>query len=474
MAIIKSFKDIVNSMLKYLHLQRPNVDTSPGTFTRDVMVDATANEMSSLYLDLNRISNAQSPDLAAVTDVEKLGKNFQLHRKGPIKATGIATFYSFEPPAETISIPRGTTIASKALPDGTAQQYTTTQDATLGTLDFNATTGRYDTDVPIRAVIAGTDANVPPGTISAMTTPISGVSGVYNYSTITNGENYEALSAFRKRLKSVLIGNNVGTADGYYQTIIRILNVVDAKVASADTGIEALRRNDAGAVDIYIRGLISTQAPIETYTVVNSAPYEYITAKQPIDLLAASSFILTGSVTGILTENVHYTIVQDTGKYGGSVDGADKFVFTGVDPGEDITIVFSYNSLVESLQIFMDDDSRKVLGTDLLIKGAKPRKINIGCTIRILPGYVESDIIAKVTLAVATFLDDYLIGEEVQQSDILAVIANIAGVDDVTVPLDTFEEDSTTGSLTQDASGNIIIPADSYAVVGNIIILVRV
>ena len=470
--LIKSFKNIVNSMLRYLHLRRPNVDTSPGTFTRDVVIDSVANELSSLYLDLNRVSNAQSPDLAAVTDVEKLGRNFQLRRKGPIKAMGTVTFYSFEPPSETITIDRGTTVISKALPDGTAQQYVTTQTTTLGTTNFSADTGRYEVNVSIRAVISGADANVPPGVISAMLTPISGVSGVYNYNAITNGTDYEPLAKFRERLKSVLTGNNAGTSDGYYQTITRISDVVDAHIVSVNTGAAELRRSDVGAVDIYIRGLISTQA-IETYTVPSSTPYEYIVAKQPIDLLAASSFVLTGSITGALLENTHYVIVQDLSTYGGSIEGADKFVFTGVTPGEDITITYSYNSLVETLQTFMEDDSRKVLGADLLVKSAKPRQINIGGTVRILAGYTASNIVIDITSALSTYLNDYTIGEEVQQSDIIAVIINTTGVDDMIVPLEIFEENSATGNLEQDSSGNIIIPADSYAVVGDITITVR-
>lgn len=476
MAIIKSFKNIVNSMLRYLHTRRSNIDTGPGTFVRDVVVDTTANEMSSLYLDLNRISNAQSPNLAAVTDIEKLGRNFQLRRKGPIKATGTVTFYSFDSPAEAVLIPRGTTVVSKASPEGISQQYVTTQDAILnsGLTDFNASTGRYDVDIPVRAVIAGTVANIPPGAISAILTPVSGISGVYNYSAITNGEDYEALSAFRKRLKSVLVGNNAGTSDGYYQTIIRISDVSDAKVASIDTEIDELRRDDVSAVDIYIRGLVSTQAATETYTVPDSPPYEYVVSRQPINILAASSFALSGTATGALVENEHYVIVRDTGKYAGSIRGADKFVFTGVTPGEDITIIFSYNSLIDSLQTFMENGSRKILGTNLLIKSAKPRKINIDGTIRLLPGYIESNVVDAVSLAILTFLDNYLIGEEVQQSDILAVIANTAGVDDVTVPLTEFDEDSTTGNLEQGESGNITIPADSYAVAGDIVISVRI
>lgn len=475
MAVTKKFKDIVNSMIRFLHIKRPNVDTSPGTYTRDVVVDAVAGELELLYNDLSRTSNAQSPDLAAVTDVERLGKNFQLRRKGPIKATGTATFYSFSAPSSIITISRGTTLASKATSDGSSQQFVTTQQVTLSSLNFNAENGRYEVDVPIRAVVPGTDSNVAPGAITALLEPISGVDGVYNFDAITNGADFEPLATFRQRLKTVVTGNNVGTADGYYQTVSTNTDVTDAKVASFTSGIEELRRNDIGAVDIYVRGLISTQASIETYTVPASTPYEFVPSKQPLDILVKTGFSLTGSVTGALVEGTHYNVVQDSGKYAGSIRGSDKFVFISgkVSPGEEITVTYSYNSLIESLQAYMDDDSRKILGADLLIKSAKARQIDVGCTIRILSGFSQTDVVNSVETSVSAALDAYTIGEEVQQSDILNVIANTTGVDDVTVPLNTFEENSTTGNLSQNSSGNIIIPADSYAISGNITVTVR-
>lgn len=473
MAVIKSFRDIVNAMIGFMHSRRPNVDVSPGTLTRDVVIDAPSRELESLYLDLNRTSNAQSPDLANTTDVERLGRNFQLRRRGPLKATGIVSFYSFELPTEIITIPRGTTVASKALPDGTSQQYVTTQDVTLGVTNFNSATGRYETNAPVRAVIAGIDGNIPPGAIVAILDAVAGIAGVYNFNAFTNGANFEPLTSFRSRIKSVITGNNVGTVDGYYQTITRITDVLDALIASSDTGIEELRRSDVGAVDIYIRGSISAQASQETYVVPVNAPYEFVVSKQPVDLLVADSFVLIGSVTGVLVKDTHYTITQDTGKFAGSIKSADKFVFTGLIAGEEISIVYSYNSLIESLQRYMEDDSRKVLGADILIKGAVPRQIDIACTIRIIPGYTAPDVIIAVTAALTEFLNSYTIGEEVQQSDILAAIANTAGVDDVTIPLGTFEENSSTGTLSQDVTGNLIIPANSYAVAGTIAITVR-
>lgn len=473
MAVIKSFLNVVNAMRNFLYSARPNVDTTPGTFTRDVVIDAPAREIESLYLDLNRTANAQSPDLASTSDIEQLGRNFQLLRRGPLKTTGLASFYSFEAPAETITIPRGTTVASKATPNGTSQQYVTTQDVTLGITSFNGTTGRYDVDVQVRALVAGADGNIAPGALAAILDPITGIAGVYNFNAFTNGADFETLTSFRSRLKAVITGNNVGTTDGYYQTITRIADVLDAKIASSSAGVAELRRNDVGAVDIYVRGLITAQAPSEVYTVPVSTPYEFVVSKQPIDVLAADGFSLIGSITGTLTAGTHYTLTQDVSKFAGSIKGSDKFVFIGLTAGEEVTIVYSYNSLIESLQIYMEDDSRQVLGADLLVKSAIPRQIDVACIIRALPGYTAAGVTTDVNIALTTFLNSYTIGEEVQQSDVLNAIANTTGVDDVTVPLTTFAESSSTGTLTQDTSGNLIIPADSYAVVGTLTIVVR-
>jgi len=478
MAVIKSFRDIVNAMIHFLYSKRPNVDVSPGTFTRDVVIDTPSKELESLYLDLKRTSDAQSPDLASSIDIESLGRNLQLFRRGPLNATGIVSFYSFEAPSSPITIPRGTVVASKASTNNVSQQYTTTQDVILGITNFNVNTGRYEVDAPVRAKVAGTDGNVPPGSIVGLQNPIVGIAGVYNFKAFTNGSDSENLLQFRNRVKSVLTGNNVGTTTGYYQTITRIPEVLDARIASATSGIQSLRRADIGAVDIYVRGLISKQAPTESYKVPTSGPYEFIVSKQPIDLLAAGSFSLVGSNSGTIsndpTELIHYTIVQDTGKFAESIKGADKFVFTGVTPGEEITIIYSYNSLIESLQLYMENDDLKVLGADLLIKSALPRKIDVSCTIRVLPGYVSQDIITSVTTTLTSFLNGYTIGEEVQQSDVLAAIANTVGVDDVTVPLNLFQENSETGNLSQDATGNLIIPPNSYAMAGTISVTSRI
>ena len=473
---IKSFSQIVNEMIQFLKNTRSSVDTKPGTFTRDVVIDPVANTVGTFYNELDKVSRAQSPDLAAPSDIEQLGKNYQTLRKGAIKSTGTVNFYAFNAPATPITIPQGTTVVTKALANGSSQQYVTTQAVTLAAANYSVNTGRYEVSANVRAVIPGSGGNVPGGSVNTMSDVISGVNGVYNYSTFSSGRDIEPIDAYRTRIKATIVGNNVGTSDGYYRAITSNVNVLDAKIVAkgGTTGIEA--RTDIGAVDVYLNGLVSTQAPIETFVIPASIPYELIPNKQPIDVLAKASFSLVGSVTGTLVEGTHYNFVKDYGNYGGSIRAIDKFsfIFDAVVPGETITVTYSYNSLVETLQIFMNDPLRKALGADMLVKQARPREIDVTCTISVLPGYAAANISSAVVDILTTALNSYNIGVQVQQSDLLAFIVNTQGVDDVTVPLGTFKEDSNTGSLVQDSSGNITIPANSYAVAGTINVIVRV
>ena len=475
MAVIKDFKRIVNDMKNFLHSVRPNVDTSPGSYTRDVIIDAPSNEMANLYTELSRTSSAQSPEIVSVEDIEKLGRNFQVYRKTTTPASGFITFWVGEPgPATSILIPRGTVIASKATADGTANRYVTTQDVTLTDAKWR-TTGRFEVDAPIRATVGGTSSNAAGGTILALIDPIVGVTGVYNGAPLTNGTDFEPLATYRSRIKSAIIGNNTGTASGYYQTIIRIAEVLDAKVAAVGSGPEELRRNDTGAVDIYVRGLVTSQATTSFDIKVDTStdPFEYFFPKQPIDITSTGTMSIEGSTTGAMVEGVNYTITRDTSVFGGTTRGSDKITIISSTFGETITIIYTYNSLVESLQTYMEDDARKILGADLLVSAAFARQIDTSCTVRILAGFTAATVTSNIEINLQTALNTYQIGEEVQQSDIVSVITNTSGVDDVTLPLDTFTENVATGTITQNSSGNIEIPANSYAAAGTIVVTVR-
>jgi len=220
-----------------------------------------------------------------------------------------------------------------------------------------------------------------------------------------------------------------------------------------------------------VRGGISAQA-IDEFIYNDGSSYHTF-SYQPIHLFTTSgSFSAVGSISGNLVDGVDYTVVKDGGFYGGSVRGSDRFYFLPtLTDGETITITYTYNSLIPTLQAAVDGDSAKIVGADVLIKEAKILLIDVTATIELFAGYDITEVATNVETAIANALSDYLIEQEVQQSDIIAVIAAVEGVDDVLVPLTKFEESE--GDITQDSDGNLVIPWDSYATSGTITVIVK-
>jgi hypothetical protein len=268
-----------------------------------------------------------------------------------------------------------------------------------------------------------------------------------------------------------LLGNNVGTKAGYYEQVMKDENVTDALVVGP--GEAYTLRSSFGAVDIYVRGGVSNQS-IDTFIYYAGADYHTFNS-QPVHLYTVSgSFSAVGSVTGNLTEGTHYTIVKDSSVYAGSVRGNDEFYFLPIlADGETIIITYVYNALISTLQAAVDGDSAKIVGADVLVKEAKVRWIDVTATVELFAGYDASTLATSVQTAITEKLNSYLIGQEVQQSDIIAIIAAVEGVDDVLVPLTKFQENIATGNITQDADGNLVIPWDSYAQAGVVTVSVK-
>ena len=109
----KNFNQIVSSIIERLSLTQPNLDVKPGTVSRDLFIDAPAEEISKLYSLVELISQKQSISLASGSDLDKLGSNFSLQRESGSYATGLLLFLS-NTLKEDISIPSGTQVTSRS------------------------------------------------------------------------------------------------------------------------------------------------------------------------------------------------------------------------------------------------------------------------------------------------------------------------------------------------------------------------
>jgi uncharacterized phage protein gp47/JayE len=454
----KTFSQIVSSMIARLKSVQPTVDTKAGTFARDVTIDAPANEMGLLYGEVQQVGNAQSPETGVGADIVRLAENYGLRRKGSAKATGTVTFYRSAAPTADITIAVGTAVSTVAATGVVARSFTVTAAVTLPVTGsaayYNASLGRYEISTTIRATTGGMSGNVAAGTITTLTTPIDGLQGCTNADALTGGVDQESVDELKGRLLDVLAGNSVVTQAG-----------IEAYVA-ATTGVSATNYLEyvdmPGTIAVVMKGAdyVSTTDTFERYV----GQTEYIFQQQPVQTTGTISVV--GASSGTLVVDVDYSVTADTGVYSGTSSARTCLTWLSALPAQTITVTYTYNTLVQSIQDGLDSTSRKCIGQEILVREATAVAVDVGARIRVTSGYEFSDVESAVESALTTSLNAYQLAQDVQQSDIASIITAVAGVEEVQLPLATF----TSSTITQNSFGDLEIPANYYASPGTIVI----
>ena len=278
MATFRSFSEIVSSMIRRLSLSQPNLDTKPGTVSRDLFIDPVADEVAKLYSALNVISEKQSLTTAVGSDLEKLAANFGISRGTGSAAGGTVLFVTNSLVAD-ISIPNGTIVTSRSgINFRTIGNYVMSV-ADKNRLASNATRFRralniaglnsiYALEVPIQAERPGSRGNV--SSLQITRTGLQANASVINLVATTGGSNSERDSSFKARILSVFSGANIGTDFGYRNALLGLEGVLDALVVGPGNslmlrdGTETIALEDGtsrilssgtgGKVDIYVLG----------------------------------------------------------------------------------------------------------------------------------------------------------------------------------------------------------------------------
>ena len=458
----KSVATIVQGMINYVKGIFPTAVTAEGTILNDVVLTAPARPISQLYSDLDTASYGQALDTAADAQLDVLGKNWGVVRKAARPALGTITFYTANAPVSDIVIPVNTVVSTQATSTASGVQFQTTQTVTmyasLAGSYLNIATGRYEISTSIVALQAGNSGLISANTISILTTTVSGIAGCYNPSDTFAATPQESTLSLSTRIGTQLTGNNVSSSDGYLNAVLANANVDDALVIGhGETGRDAVC-----AVDIYVKGVL-----ISIQTDVFLLPFQTMVLSQQPTIPGSVSNVLSsvsGSVNGAL-----WTQAIDTSTNRGSVAAQDAIYWaTPLNSTYGaIYVTYNYNSLVSQLQAIFSNPNKDVLDTNVLVKWAQELLIDATFNIKVITGFDASTVITAVKTAVITLLNAYTIGQEVQQSDIIQVIVNTPGVDDVAVPFTLFQSDD--ASVLPNAYNNLVIPAYSYAAAGAIL-----
>lgn len=385
MVATKSYNDIVLGLLDWLKNAQPNLDTKPGTVSRDLFVDGISSQVSRLYEEVNKVSTLQSLRLATGSDLDKLAKNFGAFRKKGAKATvpALLTFNSLDvdiaiTKGDTVTAKNGSTFAvmnSQVISPVLATNYQAIVAKNRADLDFVGITDTYAVEVLLEATAIGNQGNISKYSLS--NTNISGINNVINVVSGGGGKSAEDDASFRIRILSIFSGSNTGTSLGYESAAKGDPSVIDAVViepgddlmvrdgtqvsVAADGTRTIVSEGTGGKVDILIfgsrlqealdsfiyRDLSNTNDPTNNKNdfvlgQVAGDENKTITRKrldnlktkilptQPINNLVS----VTGSSSGpnFIEKNVdelgrvsgNFELLKDTGVFSGSCWGLDK------------------------------------------------------------------------------------------------------------------------------------------------------
>jgi len=278
MSTFRSFSEIVATMIQRLRLTQPNLDTKPGSVSRDLFVDIPADQIARLYAAINLVSEKQSLATTSGRDLDRLAANFGTSRNTGSAANGIVVFCTNNLVAD-IPIPTGTLVRSRS-----GASYRTIGNFVMSAVDKNRLAAnasrmqkslsiagispRYAIEVPVQATRNGTSANV--SSLQIVSTNLDEAVSITNITAMSGGSNNETDNSFRSRILSIFSGANIGTSAGYRNALMGVDGVIDALVVEPGSslmlrdGTETLELDDGssrilnsgtgGKVDAYILG----------------------------------------------------------------------------------------------------------------------------------------------------------------------------------------------------------------------------
>lgn len=442
------------------------VDTQQGTPVKDIVIDGPATELRNNYVledYVNRIKNvdefldildddAYLEDMRVAlglttvaevkemieTDLDDFADTFGITRIVSRKALYVQRFYRPDDNSgSTISIPLGTEVKT---PDGQVAAVTITTVAQVPIID--ATTGLYYVEETVEATTSGTDGNVSLGTLTTMTPQLSQANATSNISLIQAGIDEESNTSLVDRIKEARRGRNYPTESGLERLATgaledSTLSFVDAIVIGPTHSL--MVRAPAGAVDVYVVGksIVSYEEVIR-YDGINDT---YVLGLQPVESATAAA----GAVTGTLSMTFNSDV---TGGFAGSTRAQNSITIDDTSPlvtGEAITVSYTYDAAIRNAQDLVSDGGQfHAPAMDLLFRQAIQVSISIDLEVVQFGDRSQSDVQTDVEADLTAFLNGgttsnnvlysaKTIGEDIDRSDVIALVAAIDDVDRITL-----------------------------------------
>jgi len=291
-----SQQTIVEKFVTAIFRSNPQVKVETGSILRDTIIDPFSSESERIRFILDFFHRARTPTLLLQVDdpnstgvsipvsqspykqalqaafyltsatnvqnvvnaaFEAFASNYGKRRRSGLASQTEVTFYTTRRPSQTLPIPLGSIVA------GGSVQFTTTRAASIPferlASFFDPVSGRYQVNVPVRALTVGSVGNVGTGQISTRVSSLPGSLSVINRAPAAGGKDQESNLALTVRVQNAIASVDSGTARGYLQTAADVAGVIKANVVAAggsimqrDLDTDGVHRG--GKVDIWVQG----------------------------------------------------------------------------------------------------------------------------------------------------------------------------------------------------------------------------
>ena len=300
--------DIAGRLIGYMTQLYPDLDLTPRSEVRDLLVDPVSIELanasvrewfarvsesvsamsqidnangdgisdpfnsSPIKQQLSRAFGLNANDTQTLIDqqFDTIGESVGLTRGGATSSVVTLTFYTYVRPTQVATFPVG--ILSSTIADTTtpALTFTTTGSAVVDPQSaasfYDPINGWWGVAVPASCTTTGSNTNAGAGTINSVSSGAPASWNVTNLTAAVFGVDEEINSHFASRIAARQVtGVDSGTRNGYLTTALATPGVVAAQVVAAgDTEMvrdwDPIRQKHVfGTVDVYVQGNTSSQ-----------------------------------------------------------------------------------------------------------------------------------------------------------------------------------------------------------------------
>lgn len=419
-------------------------DTAYGPI-RDIVIDPMSTVLERQNDRIRRVSLLVSLiNTGTFTDEEldALVFNEGLTRILGSFATGTIVFSTLvvDTTGPDIIVPRGFPVATQAGAGGSDTiTYVTTETSTLVVAqaasykNFEVDPPQFELEVPVIATVQGSIGNVGATRVNRPLRPLVGFDSVSNPESISGGRDAETNDELIQRYLLAILGRDIATPTGIERYARdNFPDLADIKPIYGNNPLMLRDAEDSGAVDAY---LIGDQLTTRTESLTFLGIGQLIELTYPPLRQVSSVENITSAAT--YTEGVDYEVVFDTSNESGSTRASEGIRFLADDlaaptppaAGDVIRIEYTSNNLVRRIQATFEQDDVRVFGRDLLFREGTRVDIILEASLRVASGFSTVTIPSAVEAAVLDYINTLNLGDDLEESDLQAVVRAVSGVD---------------------------------------------